>query len=190
MSNIWGFVIVIILALIALWYFGIFDVTQPIRDLVSPYWTSFKASLKGDQGPPGASITGPPGKDADINTIKGNLVWCDNTYCKAPPGKQNFEVGQHRLKFDNDKVLRHHNLSDNHNAVGIATGTIWSTENAFLANANIAGKLVIGNHELVSVGNELRVGYRGAKHVALYSDTMHSSIKTQRGNGTDNWFGY
>lgn len=164
---IFGILIVAVLVLLA--YFHIFNVA----DTVKPYFT----------GPPGKD--GKDGKDADIGVLKNTTLWCDTDYCTPPAGKKRFQVGTQRLHFDDDKVLRHTGTTNSHDDVAFATGTLYVTKDAKVYNS-----LRIGNHTIISAGNELRIFVDGGKHVSLYSDPSHSSIKTQRSNGTDNWFGY
>jgi len=51
-------------------------------------------------------------------------------------------------------------------------------------------RLRIGDMSLASTGGNLQIGGPGGKVINLWAAGNHSSIMTQRSNGTDNWFGY
>lgn len=200
-STTFAIIIAILIVLFLVNHFEIINIKEQTRPAWEPVYTTVRADLRGEtgaQGIPGKdglSIVGPmgpPGKDADINVLKTNVPWCANQYCKPPAGQPHIEDGPHRLKFDADKVIRHHGLDDRHAGMAIASGTFFATENLFTPKATISeGCLNLGNHSICSEGNTVAFRHNAnGKPVRLYSDPSHSSIMTSRINNTDNWFGY
>jgi hypothetical protein len=51
-------------------------------------------------------------------------------------------------------------------------------------------RLRIGDMSLASTGGNLQIGGPGGKVINLWAAGNHSSIMTERSNGTANWFGY
>jgi hypothetical protein len=51
-------------------------------------------------------------------------------------------------------------------------------------------RLRIGDMSIANTGGNLQIGGPGGKVINLWAAGNHSSIMTQRSNGTDNWFGY
>lgn len=51
-------------------------------------------------------------------------------------------------------------------------------------------RLRIGDMSIANTGGNLQIGGPGGKVINLWAAGNHSSIMTQRSNGTDHWFGY
>jgi hypothetical protein len=129
--------------------------------------------------------------------INTGTIWCANGDCITPSGNTNTKLkwGEHILKMDTDKVIRHVNLQDNHSGMGFATENMYATKSLKIGEGKSAC-LYLGSHEICSDGgNLLSIKKSGQnKYFDIYSDTTHSSFRTfntnTNGSERERWQGY
>ena len=127
--------------------------------------------------------------------IKNGTMWCANGDCITPSNNKKLKWGEHVLRMDSDKVIRHVNLQDNHSGMGFATENMYATKSLKIGEGKNAC-LYLGSHEICSDGgNLLRIKKSGEnKYFDIYSDQRHSSFRTfntnNDGSERESWQGY